>query len=75
MDEVLSNRKIEYFVTDFKLIPSDGGKFELTVNGDLLYSKKQLGRHARKNEIHDIVWEHLQGELPEGFEFPEEDDD
>jgi len=28
------------------LIPSRGGVFEVTVDGDLVYSKKATGRHA-----------------------------
>jgi len=75
MDEVLSNRKIEYFVKDWTLIPSGGGKFEVTVNDDLVYSKKQLGRHAEVGEVHDIIWQVLLDLLPDDFEFPEEDDD
>lgn len=72
-DEILSNRKIEYFVKDWKLIPSVGGKFEVTVNGSLLFSKKQLGRHANSGEVHDLIWNHLLTLLPEGFEFPDDD--
>jgi selenoprotein W-related protein len=30
-------------VTDFVLIPSGGGCFELKVNGELIYSKLQTG--------------------------------
>lgn len=56
------------------MIPSSGGKFEVVVNGELLFSKKSLGRHAEANEIHDKVWDFLQPLLPEGFEFPEDDD-
>ena len=28
------------------LIPGSGGVFEVTVDGDLVYSKKETGRHA-----------------------------
>lgn len=30
-------------IADLKLVPSGGGCFELTVNGQLLYSKLQTG--------------------------------
>ncbi len=73
-DEVLSNRKIEYFVKEWQMIPSSGGKFEVSVNGEKVFSKKQLGRHAEPGEVHDIIWEALQALLPEGFEFPDDDD-
>lgn len=73
-DEVLSNRKIEYFVKDWKMIPSSGGRFEVTVNDELVFSKKELGRHAEPSEVYDIIWEFLQPLLPEGFEFHDDDD-
>jgi selT/selW/selH-like putative selenoprotein len=50
-EEILSERAIEYFVADWKLIPSSGGKFELTINDELVFSKKQLKRHAEPNEL------------------------
>lgn len=28
-------------IADLKLIPSSGGRFEVTVNGDLIWSKKE----------------------------------
>ncbi len=31
---------------DVRLIPGSGGVFEVTVDGDLVYSKKASGRHA-----------------------------
>jgi selenoprotein W-related protein len=37
------------------LIPSDGGKFEITVNKQLLYSKLKTGRHAQPGEIVGLV--------------------
>ena len=73
-DEILSNRKIEYFVKDWTMIPASGGKFEVVVNGELLFSKKALGRHAEPMEVHDLVWDFLLALLPKGFEFPEDDD-
>lgn len=38
-------------VAEFTLIPSTGGVFEVTVNGQLVYSKKATGRHAEEGEI------------------------
>ena len=38
-----------------KLIESGGGVFEVTVNGDLIFSKKSLGRFPEHNEIIDLV--------------------
>jgi selenoprotein W-related protein len=33
------------------LIPSAGGVFEVTIDGELVFSKKRLGRHAEYKEI------------------------
>jgi len=45
----------EHLVEEIKLIPSDGGKFEVTVNGQLLYSKVALHRHAEPGEVLGLV--------------------
>ncbi len=33
-----------------KLIPSDGGVFDVKVDGTLVYSKHETGRHIRDHE-------------------------
>ena len=42
-----------------ELIPSFGGRFEVTLDGDLLFSKHALGRHARAGEIIAALRERL----------------
>jgi selenoprotein W-related protein len=37
------------------LVPSGGGVFELEVDGELLFSKKALGRHAELDELVELV--------------------
>ncbi len=39
--------------TVVELVESRGGVFEVTVDGTLIYSKKQTGRHPRWEEIRD----------------------
>jgi selenoprotein W-related protein len=41
------------------LIPSDGGRFEVSVNGKLVYSKLQAGRHAEPGEVVGLVKKYL----------------
>lgn len=53
MDELLKH--YEHVIEEIKLIPSDGGKFEVTVNGQLLYSKLALHRHAEPGEVLGLV--------------------
>jgi len=33
------------------IVPGKGGVFEVTVDGDLIYSKKATGRHAKAGEV------------------------
>jgi selenoprotein W-related protein len=42
-------------IKSLTLIPSSGGAFEVTVNGKLIYSKKQTGRHAEPGEVKALV--------------------
>jgi selenoprotein W-related protein len=51
--ELLKN--FEAQIESLTLIPSDGGRFELSVNGNLLYSKLRTGRHAAPGEAIDLV--------------------
>jgi len=37
--------------TEIQMIPSSGGVFEVTVDGNLVFSKKALGRHAEPGEV------------------------
>ena len=47
--------EFESHVASWKLIPSKGGVFEVTVNGDLVYSKKKTGRHAEIDEVRKLL--------------------
>jgi selenoprotein W-related protein len=42
------------------LIPSDGGKFEIEVNGSLLYSKLETKRHAEPGEAAQLISKFMQ---------------
>jgi len=37
------------------MVPSDGGKFEVTVGDQLVYSKLQTNRHAEPSEVVGLV--------------------
>ena len=37
------------------LVPSDGGAFEVKINGELVYSKLQSGRHPAPGEVLKLV--------------------
>ena len=44
-------QKFSPFIETLTLIPSGGGRFEVVLNNDLIYSKKALGRHAEPGEV------------------------
>ena len=42
-------------IKDLKLIPAGGGCFELTVNGELVYSKLQTGKFPDEQGLVDLL--------------------
>ena len=55
LNELLNDKELEAQIESLTLIPASGGKFEINVNGELLFSKKALGRHAEPGEIYALV--------------------
>lgn len=45
----------EHVIEAVTLIPSDGGRFEVSVNGQTIYSKMETKRHAEAGEIVSII--------------------
>jgi selenoprotein W-related protein len=42
---------LEHSVSTIEIIPSGGGVFEVDVDGERVFSKKELGRHAGPEEV------------------------
>ena len=55
INELLADEVLESQIESLLLIPASGGKFEITVNGELIFSKKALGRHAEPGEVYELV--------------------
>lgn len=51
--------KFEPEIESLTVIPSDGGRFEVTVDEQLLFSKHNLGRHAESDEVANLIADHL----------------
>lgn len=45
----------EHVIEAVTLVPSDEGRFEVSVNGNLIYSKLQTKRHAEPGEILGLI--------------------
>ncbi len=52
-EELLKN--YEHVIESVALIPSDGGRFEVSVNGQLIFSKLETKRHAEAGEILNYI--------------------
>lgn len=55
-------REYEHDIDSVTLIPSDGGRFEVTVDSELVFSKKSLGRHAEQGEVAELIGQRLGGD-------------
>jgi selenoprotein W-related protein len=53
MDELLN--RYQHHIAELTFIPSSGGVFEVTVNGENLFSKKALGRFPEHGEISGML--------------------
>lgn len=53
--EILGERELEFYVASWTLVPAKGGLFEVEVNGELVFSKKSLGRHAEPGEVRAAI--------------------
>ena len=53
VDELLKH--YEHLIAEIRLIPSDRGTFEVTINGQLMYSKLATHRHAEPGEVLGLV--------------------
>jgi selenoprotein W-related protein len=52
-------KEFEPNIETFTLVPSDGGRFEFSIDEELLYSKLQTHRHADPGEVAKLVREYL----------------
>ena len=50
-------------MADITMLPSSRGRFEVTLDGDLLFSKAALGRHARPGEVAGLVRDRIGPEV------------
>ena len=41
------------------LIPASGGVLEVELNGEMIFSKKELDRYPEKEEVEDLIREKL----------------
>jgi len=58
--EAAFKSKYPEIISDIELIESAGGAFEISVDGELIYSKLETGRHADPPEILGLFKEYIE---------------
>ena len=58
--EAAFNKQYGDIISDIELIESAGGAFEIRVDGELIYSKLETGRHADPPEILGLFKAHIE---------------
>lgn len=61
-DDILSH--YQHLIETFTFVTGSKGAFELKVNDEVLFSKKELGRHADPGEVLEIFREYVGPDVP-----------
>lgn len=56
-DDILAS--YQHLINSLQFITGKGGVFDVRVNGDLLFSKHALGRHAEEGEVLHLFREYV----------------
>ena len=54
----------QHVIADLRLVTGDNGVFNVTVDGDLIYSKTQTGRHAEPGEVLELFTDLMGSDVP-----------
>ncbi len=54
-------KEFEHVIESITLIPSDGGRFEVSANGSLIYSKLETKRHPEPGEVVKLIGKIVEG--------------
>jgi selenoprotein W-related protein len=51
-------------IETIELVTASKGRFEVTLDGELIFSKAELGRHAEPGEVVGLVRDRIGPEIP-----------
>ena len=63
-DDEIASPHVQHLIDDLRLVPGDNGVFDVTVDGDLIYSKAQTGRHAEPGEVLELFTDLIGSDVP-----------
>jgi selenoprotein W-related protein len=55
----------QHVIDDLTIVTGSAGVFDVEVDGVLIYSKKQAGRHAERGEVLELFRRHIGPDVPE----------
>ena len=61
VSDLLSN--YQHVITGLRLVTGDKGVFDVAVDGDLIYSKAQTGRHAEPGEVLELFTDLMESDV------------
>ena len=61
-EDLLAN--YQHVIEDLRLVTGENGVFDVTVDGDLIYSKAQTGRHAEPDEVLELFTDLMGSDVP-----------
>lgn len=50
-------------LSELALVPASGGRFEVTLDDEVVFSKATLGRHAKPGEVVELLRERIGPEV------------
>ena len=62
VSDLLTN--YQHVIAGLRLVTGDNGVFNVTVDGDLIYSKAQTGRHAEPGEVLELFTDLIGSDVP-----------
>ena len=54
----------QHVITGLRLVTGDKGVFDVAVDGDLIYSKAQTGRHVEPGEVLELFTDLMGSDVP-----------
>jgi len=55
INELMDDAELHAQIKNLVLQPSKGGRFEVTVDDNLVFSKASIGRHAQPGEVYSAI--------------------
>ena len=52
-------RDYQHVIEELRVVTGSKGIFDVRVDGELIFSKKAVGRHAEPGEVHRLFAEHI----------------